>query len=190
MNYLDFLFVIIISLVTIRGVFRGLISELAILIAIILGFIVSITFMGKGVSLLLNQFPELPQFVARILVFIGLFLVVNIVIRFISNLLNRFAKVTFLQPVNRIAGGIFAFLKITIILSILIILIEFVPFSGQFLNAVGRDDSVTYSFVRNFAPNVHRVLTAVFPGSDSLQNKMLKTINNADSSAKELINPF
>lgn len=190
MNYLDFFFIIVITLVTIRGVFRGLISELAILIAIILGFIVSFTFLNEGVKLLNNQFPELPEFAARILVFITLFLVVNIVIRLLSNTLNKFAKVTFLQPVNKIAGGLFAFIKVTIILSILIILVEFIPFSEQFMNTFGKEDSITYAFVRNFAPTVHQVLTAVLPGSESLHDKMMQTINSADSTAKELIKPF
>ena len=190
MNYLDFFFIIIITLVTIRGVFRGLISELAILIAIILGFIISFTFLNEGVKFIMIQFPDLPEFAARILVFILLFLAVNIIIRLLSNVLNKFAKVTFLQPVNKIAGGLFAFIKVTLILSIVIILIEFVPFAEQFMNKLGKEESISYSFVGNFAPNVHSVLTALLPGSDSLHDKMMQTINSADSTAKELIKPF
>ena len=190
MNYLDFFFIIVITLVTIRGVFRGLISELAILIALILGFIITFTFLNDCVRFIMGQFPDLPEFAARILVFIALFLIVNIVIRLLSNMLNKFAKVTFLQPVNKIAGGIFAFIKVTLILSILIILVEFIPFSEQFMNSFGKQESISYAFIRNFAPNVHNIVTAVFPNSDSLQNKMMQTINSADSTAKELIKPF
>ena len=105
-------------------------------------------------------------------------------------MLNKFAKVTFLQPVNKIAGGIFAFIKVTLILSILIILVEFIPFSEQFMDSFGKQESISYAFIRNFAPNVHNIVTAVFPNSDSLQNKMMQTINSADSTAKELIKPF
>lgn len=190
MNYLDFFFVIIIILVTIRGIFRGLISELAILIAIILGFVISITFLSDGVQLIRSQFPDLPEFAARIIVFIFLFLIVNIIIRLLSNILNKFAKITFLQPVNKVAGGVFAFVKVTIILSIVIILIEFIPLSEQFMNALGKKESLTYSFVRNFAPNVHHVLTYILPGSESLHDRMMHTINNADSTAKKLIKPL
>ena len=139
---------------------------------------------------MLAAFPDLPEFAARIIIFIVLFLAVNIVIRLISNLLNKFAKVTFLQPVNKIAGGFFAFIKITLILSIVILLIEFVPFSEQFLNVMGKEESISFSFIRNFAPAVHTVVTAIFPGSESLQHKMMQTINNADSTAKKLITPF
>ena len=104
--------------------------------------------------------------------------------------MNKFAKVTFLQPVNKIAGGVFAFIKITLILSLLIILIEFVPFSESFFNALGKEESISFSFIRNFAPALYTVITAVFPGSESLNTKMMQTINNADSTAKELIKPF
>lgn len=190
MNYLDFFFIIVITLVTIRGVFRGLITELAILIAIILGFVISFTFLNDGVKLIMTQFSDLPEFAARIIVFIVLFLAVNIIIRLLSKILNKFAKITFLQPVNKIAGGLFAFIKVAVILSILIILIEFVPFSDQFMNALGKEESISYTFVRNFAPAVHGILTAVLPGSDSLHEKMMQTIDSADSTAKELIKPF
>ena len=190
MNYLDFFFIIVITLATIRGVFRGLISELAILIAILLGFIVSFTFLSEGVKLAMRQFPDMPEFAARIVVFIILFLIVNIVIRLLSNMLNKFARVTFLQPVNKIAGGIFAFIKVTIILSILIILVEFIPFSEQFLNALGKQESISYSFVRDFAPNILAILTAVIPGSASIHEKMMQSINSVDSTAKQLIKPF
>ena len=190
MNYLDFFFIITISIVTIRGVFRGLISELAILIALILGFIITFTFLNDGVRLITGVFPDLPEFAARIIVFIFLFLIVNIVIRLLSNILNKFAKVTFLQPVNKIAGGVFAFIKITLILSLLIILIEFVPFSESFFNALGKEESISFSFIRNFAPALYTIITAVFPGSESLNTKMMQTINNADSTAKELIKQF
>lgn len=105
-------------------------------------------------------------------------------------MLNKFARVTFLQPVNKIAGGIFAFIKVTIILSILIILVEFIPFSEQFLNALGKQESISYSFVRNFAPNILAILTAVIPGSASIHEKMMQSINSVDSTAKQLIKPF
>ncbi len=190
MNYLDFFFIITISIITIRGIFRGLICELAILIALILGFIIAFAFLSDSVKFTLSLFPELPEFAARIIVFILLFLIVNIIIRLLSNLLNKFARVTFLQPVNKIAGGVFAFIKITLILSILIILVEFLPFSEQFLNALGRKESISFSFLRNFALNINDIVTAIFPGSESLRTKMMDGINNADSTAKELLKPF
>jgi hypothetical protein len=55
---------------------------------------------------------------------------------------------------------------------------------------MGKEESISFDFVRNFAPAVHAVVTAIFPGSESLHNKMMQTINNADSTAKELIKPF
>lgn len=190
MNYFDFVLIIIIILITIRGVFRGLITELAVLVAIILGFVVTITYLQTSVQLLLSFFPDIPEFVARILVFILLFLLVNIIVRLIGNSLNKFAKITFMQPVNKVAGGVFAFTKITIILSILIILIEFIPYSKNFLNMVGREDSLFYDWVKNFAPNTYRLLTAILPGSDHLTEKLMQGLNVADSTAKELVKPF
>jgi len=190
MNYLDFILIIIIILITIRGVFRGLITELAVLVAIVLGFIITITYLSSCVQLLLYFIPDIPEFVARILVFILLFLLVNLTVRLIGNSLNKFAKITFMQPVNRVAGGVFAFAKVTIILSILIILIEFIPYSKNFLNMVGKEDSLFYDWVKNFAPNTYRLLTAILPGSDHLKEKLMQTLNAADSTAKELVKPL
>ena len=190
MNYLDFVLIIIIFLITIRGIFRGLITELAVLVALILGFFITITYLPFGVQVVAKYFPDIPEFVIRIVIFILLFLGVNIAVRLAGSTLTKIAKVTFLQPVNKVAGGIFAFLKITIIISIILMLFDFIPFSKTFLSYIGKDDSLLYDWIKNFAPNIYKIIAAILPGGEQLRERLMQSFNSADSTAREIIKTY
>lgn len=190
MNYLDFVLISTIILMTIRGIFRGLISELTVLISVILGFVITITFLSTAVQWLSSFFPELPEFLIRIFVFLVLFLAINLIVRMIGHALNKFAKITFLQPINRIAGGLFAFLKITLLISIILLLIEFIPNAHAFLKSIGKEESRFYCWIRDFAPNIYHFLSAFIPGSEQLRESLKQTLNQADSTAREMSKPF
>lgn len=189
MNYFDIVLITLIIIVTIRGIFRGLISELVTLVALILGFVITIQFLSLGVKVIINLFPDLPDFIARTLVFLTIFIAVNLIVRFIGLLLNKFAKVTFLQPINKAAGGLFAFAKITILLSIVFILVDFIPYSRLLLKSLGRDNSFLYDWIKNFAPNIYQILTSLLPGSEQLKDRLIQGLSVADSTAKEWIKP-
>lgn len=189
MNYFDISIVIIIALFTIRGFFRGLITELMILVSIILGFIIAITYLDVCIQFLLKIFPSLPVFAARILSFILIFLIINITIRLICKALNNFASFTFLQSINHLAGALFGFGKIVILISIVFILIEFIPRSDYFLNLLGTDESLFYQPVKNFAPGLYNLVTSIFPGNQNLQERIMNTLSEADSTAKQFIKP-
>ncbi len=188
MNYFDGILIIIIALVTIRGLFRGLITELMTLIALVLGFFIASFYLSDVTSLLLNTFSGLPEFVARILAFIILFLVVNLSIRLLSRLLNQFAKFTFLQPVNKIAGAGFAFTKIVLILSIVFLIVDLVPLSEILLAKLNIDQSLLYLPVKKAAPALYNMLIYVFPNHQKIYAEFMKMFNWADTAAKEIIN--
>lgn len=187
MNYLDITIVIIIAIFTIRGLFRGLITELMTLVALILGFFIAVYYLQPVVVLLVNLFPSLPEFAARIIGFIVLFFAVNLTVRLLSKLLNSFATLGFLQPANKIAGGAFGFLKTVLVLSIILIMIEFLPGANTFLNAIGREGSMVYNPVRNFAPEIYNFIVAFIPGNEKLYDQIIDGFKQADSTAKKII---
>lgn len=187
MNYFDIVLITLIIIVTIRGIFRGLISELITLVALILGFVITIQFLVPGITIIIKLFPNLPDFIARIIVFLTIFIAVNLAVRFIGLLLNKFAKITFLQPINKIAGGLFAFVKITTLLSIVFILIDFIPYSRLLLKSLGKENSLFYDWIKNFAPGIYKIITILMPGSEQLKDRLIKGLNVVDSTAKEWI---
>jgi len=187
MNYFDVILVIVISIITIRGLIRGLITELMILIALILGFFIATFYLADVSGFLVHTFPSLPEVGARILAFIGLFLAVNISIRLLSRMLNQFAKFTFLQPVNKIAGAAFAFLKVVLILSIIFLIADLIPHSEILLRQLHIDQSLLFYPIKNVAPGLYSLLIYVLPGHREIYDEFLDMFNWADTTARTII---
>jgi membrane protein required for colicin V production len=164
MNYFDLTFLLAASFITIRGLFRGLISELMVLVAIIFGFILATFFHPYLQNIVLHFLPDLPVALVKIVSFIVIFIGVNILVRILGGMLNKIATFTFLQPVNKVAGAVFAFLKITLIFSILIIVVELIPGAGLLMESIGSKESITYNFVKEFGPFLYNIF---FGGSDN-----------------------
>lgn len=190
MNYFDVIIFIILGLFTIRGVFRGLVTELIILISLIMGFVIAFTYLDDARQFILGMFPLLPDSVARIVAFIILFLVINIVLRILGRVLNKFVTFTFLQPINRLAGGVFAFFKVAIIMSLVFVLIDFIPLSKEIEKMIGADQSFSYAPLQKLAPAVYSFFLSVFPNHENLQEKFMRTIQSADSTARKHVLPF
>lgn len=164
MNYFDLTFFLVASYVTVRGLFRGLISELMVLVAIILGFMLATFFHPYLQNLVLHFLPNLPVTLVKIISFMIIFIGINILIRILANMLNKIATFTFLQPVNKLAGAVFAFLKVTLIFSILLIIIELIPGSDYIFDTIGSKESISFSFVKEFGPFLYNIF---FSGSES-----------------------
>ena len=182
MNYLDLSFLTLIAFVTIRGLFRGLITELMILVAISLGFITA-TMLHPVLQLkIIDFFPDIPAAAAKVIAFVVIFLAVNLFVRLFSKTLNKIATFTFLQPINKVTGAVFAFTKITLILSVVLNGIILFPGSDYFLQKIGKDESFVYEPVRKFAPALKDLF---FPGQD----KSIKDIIpfDTDSTANEIL---
>jgi len=185
MNYFDLTFLTLLSVVTIRGLFRGLITELLVLVSIIFGFIAATVFHDNLQALISGIFPDIPVTISKMIAFILIFVAVNIGVRIISKTLNKIATFTFLQPVNKIAGAVFAFTKLTLLVSIFLILIEFIPGSSLLTDKMDIQNSLTYKPVRKFAPVLYNLFSA---GSD----KSFKDIIPfpADSTTSKFLNQF
>ncbi len=190
MNSFDITLLVIISVFAIRGIFRGLITELTVLIALIAGYVMGFIYLTQGVQILHKIFPSLAEFASKAIAFTAIFLIVNITLRMLAKMLNKFASFTFMQSVNKTAGGVFAAAKASLFISIFFILIEFIPFSGQIKKSSGAEESGLYKPIRAFAPLVYNAVTAVVPGDFKLQEKLDQTIQKIDSTKKEYIPPI
>ena len=190
MNSLDVIFLIIIIIFSIRGLFRGLITEFIVLTALILGYVAAFTYLDYGIVILIKFFPKLPEFAARVISFVIIFLIINIILRSLGKILNQFVKYVFLKSINRLAGAVFGMMKIVLIISLVLILIDFIPFSGHFLTFTGAYESQLYQPVKSFAPQVYRVVISIIPGSSEIHQQVIDTIQQADSTARSLIKPF
>jgi membrane protein required for colicin V production len=185
MNYLDLSFLTLITFVTIRGLFRGLITELMVLVAIVFGFIAATLFHPVLQDKIVEFFPDIPIAAAKVGAFVTIFLAINLVVRLLSKTLNTIATFTFLQPVNKVAGALFAFTKVTLILSVLLNGIILFPGSDYLMYKMGKDESYLYEPIRKFAPFLKDLF---FPGeTKSIKDIIPFDALNVDSTASEIL---
>ena len=185
MNYLDLSLLTVIAFITIRGLFRGLITELMVLVAMVFGFAIATMLHPVLQVKIIGLYPDIPLAAAKVGSFVIIFLAVNLFVRLLSKTLNKIATFTFLQPVNKLAGAVFAFTKITLILSVILNGIILFPGSDYFLQKMGKDESIVYKPVIKFAPFLKDTF---FPGQDKSFKDMIPFDGlNTDSTASELL---
>ena len=198
MNSLDVILLTIIIVFTIRGIFRGLITELIVLTAIIGGIIISFSLLEAGTAVLLHFFPKLPVFAARVAAFAAIFVIVNILLRALGRILNQIVKKISLKSVNRLAGGIFGCIKIMLILSLILIMFDYVlltlnnflPVSGRVLEFIGAEESFLYQPIKHFAPQVYTAVVSIFPGTGEIHRKVIEALQSAETAAKSVMKPY
>lgn len=156
-----------------------------VLVAIVLGFMTATLLHPVLQVKIIGFFPDIPLAAAKVGAFVTIFLFVNLSIRLLSKTLNKIATFTFLQPINKIAGAVFAFTKITLILSVLLNGIIIFPGSDYFLQKMGKDESFIYEPLSKFAPFFKDLF---FPGQDKSFKDMIPFDGfNTDSTVFEIL---
>ena len=126
MNPLDMVIVVIIAFCLIRGIFRGLIKELASIIGVFAGFYAAYTYYGilaKPLSKWISNIPYL-----NILSFLVIFSTVFIIISITGIIIKYLLNIAFWGWVDRICGAGFGLIKgLLIVAVILIALTTFLP---------------------------------------------------------------
>lgn len=153
MNFLDLIIGLPIVLLAIHGYRKGLIKELASLVALILGIYVAIYFSGVVAAWLINTFDIGHRWVfvlAFIITFIGVVLLVSL----IGKLLDKVASLAALGFLNRFAGLIFGVLKGALLISVLILIFNMIDSSSSILKEDVKKGSLLYNPVERIAPFV------------------------------------
>jgi membrane protein required for colicin V production len=129
MNPFDMVIVVILGYGVIRGIFRGLIRELASIAGVAAGFYVAYA-NYKAVSPMLARWITTPAYL-DIVSFIILFCAVLMIITGAGILIRLIIKVVLLGVFDRALGGVFGGLKGALIVSLLfILLVSFLPPGG------------------------------------------------------------
>lgn len=102
----------------IKGLWRGLFVELASLLSLIIGIYVAIKFSGFIADMLVKDGDD-SKYIA-ITAFVITFIAVVVGIILLAKVFTRIADFASLGLLNRILGGLFGFLKMVLILSVLL----------------------------------------------------------------------
>ena len=126
MNPFDILIIILLVVTLVRGVFRGLVKELASIIGVLGGFYAAYSYYAHLAQPLGKWIPQAgwANIAGFVLLFIGVYLIVSILGVVIKYLLS----IAFLGWVDRLCGAIFGFFKGVLICAVLLVaLIAFLP---------------------------------------------------------------
>ena len=132
---------------------RGLFVEVASIIALIAGVYGAIHFSHFASGLLSEQFQWDENYI-NIAAFAITFIVIVLLIALAGKALTKLADFAALGIFNRILGGIFVLLKVGLILSIIIMIIENYKPEGTVIDKDLTEDSTIYPWVKVIAPSI------------------------------------
>jgi membrane protein required for colicin V production len=120
MNLFDIIIIIIISYCLIRGLFRGLIKEIASILGVFGAFYAAYTYyplMAKSLSQWISNDAYL-----NIMAFVVLFVVIFLLISILGSLIKYALKLALLGWFDRLSGALFGAIKGVLIVSVLLII--------------------------------------------------------------------
>jgi membrane protein required for colicin V production len=155
MNSVDAFILIFVSVFALRGVWHGLVTELATIVGVIAGYFVALAYNSYLTEFLLTNFPAIGDSASRIISFSVLFIVTNLVVKLIAGMITKTLKIAMLGWLNRLGGALLASGKAIVILSILTILLDLVPMVREYMDGFGLKDSFFYPMLSMLGPELY-----------------------------------
>jgi len=149
MNFLDVIFIIPIIWFAYQGFKRGLIIELASLLALILGIYAALYFSGYAANLLINNLDMGSKYIP-VISFILTFIAVVVIVFFIGKILEKLVNMVALGFLNKLAGGFFGILKAAVVISIVLLIIN--HFNDDLISQQRKKNSFLYGSIAWIAP--------------------------------------
>jgi len=145
MNTLDIILILPLALAIISGYRKGLIIEIASLVAFILGIIACLKLTHR-VILFIHPWTGDSKWVPFIC-YLVVFLIVYILVLWIGKLLEKVVKIVQLGLINRLLGVLFSLLKMCFFISLVLWLIN----QAHLIPEDVKEHSVMYKALNHFA---------------------------------------
>lgn len=159
MNFIDLIVIIVTSFFLLRGLFRGFILELTIVIGLIVGYLIAISYYDYlSIFVFKQYFPQLPDSISNVISFAIIFISLNIGLRLLAGIVNKTLKFAMLNWVNRLLGAVFGTIKALLILGISVFLLNLIPFSNTFLEKAGKNESIFYPMLDLIGPELYKYI--------------------------------
>lgn len=132
MNTLDIIFCVILGFLGIRGVFRGLVKEIASILGLILGFVLANSYHAQF-SPFLEEYLGGPG-LANLVAYLGIFLGIVAAVFLIASLIRKILKLIRLGWLDNIGGAVLGTFKGLLLCSIVVMaLTAFLPAKSTIL---------------------------------------------------------
>lgn len=145
MNYLDVIILAPIVWGLYRGFSKGLVIEVASLIALVAGIWCALHFNEAAASILVNDLSiNISEHYLAPVSFALTFIAVALVIVFVSRIIDKILSAVALGGINKLFGAVFGGAKAFIILAVVLYFVHQVDSKYEFLNAEKKESSVFY----------------------------------------------
>ena len=159
MNYFDIIIICILSFGFIKGFLKGFFNEVSSFIGFFIGLI-GATMFSENLSNLILKIIDLDLKILNIISFIILFIVITILFSLIGKSLTKLMKFASLGTINRLFGGIFSFGKYLVILSFIVLLINYINtlFSISLISKDSLNESTLFTFLQSVGDGLFYLL--------------------------------
>jgi len=179
MNYLDIILFIPILWGLYKGLVKGIIKELASLAAFIFGTHGALLF-SQQIQPILKANTSIDESFLPIIAFTTTFIVIVLLVRLLALMLNKIVKIVALGMISRLSGGVFGALKVSIIMSALLLVVNTVDYHIGLIPNKQKKNSLLYQPISDIVPII--ILPNVKDG-----NRLLKEAERALKEAEESI---
>ena len=155
MNVFDIVILVFLLYGFIKGIIKGLFIEVASLVALVGGIWGAIHF-SYFVGDFLEESVTWSEKKISLAAFAITFIIIIVVVSMLGKFLTKLADLAALGLVNKILGGVFGFVKIGLVLSIVFIFFHRLNDSISFVDDETLEESMLYESVKSIAP-------AIFP---------------------------
>ena len=153
MNTVDIILVVLLVFGFIRGLTRGLFVEVASLLALIAGIYGAIHFSYFVGNFLAERVTWEERYIT-VVSFAITFAIIVIVIALLGKMFTKIADFASLGMLNKMLGGVFGVLKVGLILSIVLIVLDRLNNTIPFVSEETQENSVLYEPVKELAPTL------------------------------------
>lgn len=169
MNAVDIVLIIPLIWFAYKGFTKGLIIELATLLALLAGIYIAAHFSNYTADFLNNEMnihSEYMSIISFALTFIGVILLVMLFGKSLEKVIN----ILLLSFVNKITGAAFGLIKVAFVLSVLIMILGNFDLEEKLITSDLREGSLLYKPVKKIAP-------IVFPMVEEGKEKVMKELS-------------
>lgn len=153
MSVLDIVLLTLLVLGLGRGFMRGFFVEVASLVALIAGVYGAFHFSNYVAEFLLEE-VDWSQNTINITAFAITFIIIVLVISLAGKALTKIADFAALGLINKLLGALFGGLKIALILSVLLIVIEKMNAHVPFVTDQDQEESELYAPIKSLVPMI------------------------------------
>ena len=151
MNYLDVFIAVPLIWGLYKGLTRGIIKELASLLGLALGIYGALRF-SEQFHLLIQENTSIDESFIPIIAFAVTFLIIILMVRVLGLILDKIIKIVALGLISRMLGGIFGMLKMALITSALLLIVNSIDQQLEIIPKEQKKKALLYQPISEIIP--------------------------------------